>query len=106
VGVWGDVVDGREGDGDRSDGVGDVGVDISVRVWGERLGEVGGGVGDGSDEDVSVSQEKDDSRRLDSSSQSMVWYFVGNILGCQILFCRPQHENTLKVNYMRGEEVF
>jgi hypothetical protein len=59
------------GEGDRSDGVDEISVDMSIRVMGDQLGEVSGGLGDGGNKDDDVSQKRDDSRRLDSSLPSL-----------------------------------
>jgi hypothetical protein len=67
----GSEVDGAgDGKGDWSDGMDEMSVDVSGRLWDDQLGEVGGGGCDSSDEVDGVVQERGERRRLDSSSLS------------------------------------
>jgi hypothetical protein len=50
----GSEVDGGDGEGDRSDGMGEIGVDVRVRLWGGWFGEVSDGRGDGGNKDYGV----------------------------------------------------
>jgi hypothetical protein len=60
-----------DGKGDQSDEVGEIGIDVSVRVWGVRLAEIGGGGGDGSEEDSGVAREIREKRGLEFSLPSL-----------------------------------
>jgi hypothetical protein len=59
-------------EGDHSDGVGEVGIDVGVRLLDSWLSEGGAGDGgDGSKEDNGVVQERGERRRLHSSSPAL-----------------------------------
>ncbi len=59
-------------EGDQSDGVGEVGIDVGIRLLDSWLSE--GGAGDSSDggkEDNGVIQERGERRKLDSPSPAL-----------------------------------